>query len=195
MAKEDGSAAKKKGKPSRLRMTVRDMILSMTLIVLPILAVIWLMPRTAPSTPVAPVTGSEYQAMLSAARGNLPFTALSPTGLPESWRLTSDEYQPEGETAADWHLGYITPSGKYGVFEQTTESIGEFLNGESSDATASGTVQMAGASWQEYTGTTPSALKTLLFRQDTAKGGNSLEVVAGSAPLSELRALADSLQS
>ena len=190
----DAVPAAKKGRPSRLRITARDMILSMALIVLPILAVIWLMPGTAPSTPVAPVTGSEYQAMLSAARSNLPFTALSPTGLSASWQMTSDEYQPEGETAADWHLGYITPSGKYAVFEQTSESIGEFLSGESSDATQTGSVQMAGASWQEYTGTTPNALKTLLFRQDTAKGASSLEVVAGSAPMSELQTLADSLQ-
>jgi hypothetical protein len=184
----------KSGKPSRLRMTVRDMILSMALIVLPILAVIWLMPRTAPSSPVAAVSASEYQAMLSAARSNLPFTALSPTDLPAAWQLTSDEYQPEGQTAADWHLGYITASGKYAVFEQTTESIAEFLNGESSNATVSGSVQMAGASWQEYTGTTPSALKTLLFRQSTVKGMNTIEVVAGSAPMSELRTLADSLR-
>lgn len=190
----DAVPAAKKGRPSRLRITVRDMIFSMALIVLPILAVIWLMPGTAPSTPVAPVTTSEYQAMLSSARGNLPFTALSPTGLPATWQLTSDEYQPEGATAADWHLGYITPSGKYAVFEQTSESIGEFLSGESSDATQTGSVQMAGASWQEYTGTSPSALKTLLFRQDASKGVSSLEVVAGSAPMTELQALADSLQ-
>ena len=190
----DAVPAAKKGRPSRLRITVRDMIFSMALIVLPILAVIWLMPGTAPSTPVAPVTTSEYQAMLSSARGNLPFTALSPTGLPATWQLTSDEYQPEGATAADWHLGYITPSGKYAVFEQTSESIGEFLSGESSDATQTGSVQMAGANWQEYTGTSPSALKTLLFRQDASKGVSSLEVVAGSAPMTELQALADSLQ-
>jgi hypothetical protein len=191
----DAVPAAKKGRPSRLRITVRDMIFSMALIVLPILAVIWLMPGTAPSTPVAPVTTSEYQAMLSAARENLPFTALSPTGLSAGWQLTSDEYQPAGESAADWHLGYLTPSGKYAVFEQTSESISEFLNGESSDATQTGTVQMAGATWQQYTGTTPSALKTLLFRQVTTKGVPSLEVVAGSASMTELQTLADSLQS
>jgi Protein of unknown function (DUF4245) len=186
MANKEGSR--------RLRTTVRDMILSMTLIVLPILAVFWLMPSNASSTPVSVVSASEYQAMLSAARTNLPFTALSPTGLSAGWQLTSDEYEPAGESAADWHLGYLTPSGKYAVLEQTTESIAEFLDGESSDATQAGTVQVAGSSWQEYTGTSPAALATLLFREDTTKTGTSLEVVAGSAPMSELRTLASSLQ-
>jgi Protein of unknown function (DUF4245) len=189
-----GGMAKKEGS-RRLRTTVRDMILSMTLIVLPILAVFWLMPSTASSTPVSVVSAGEYQAMLSAARANLPFTALSPTGLSAGWQLTSDEYEPSGGSAADWHLGYLTPSGKYAVLEQTTESIGQFLDGESSDATQSGTVQVAGSSWQEYTGTSPAALGTLLFREDTTKDGTSLEVVAGSAPMSELRTLASSLQS
>jgi Protein of unknown function (DUF4245) len=189
-----GGMANKEGS-RRLRTTVRDMILSMTLIVLPILAVFWLMPSTSSSTPVSVVSASEYQAMLSAARTDLPFTALSPTGLSAGWQLTSDEYEPAGESAADWHLGYLTPSGKYAVLEQTTESIGEFLDGESSDATQSGTVQVAGSSWQEYTGTSPVALGTLLFREDTTKAGTSLEVVAGSAPMSELRTLASSLRS
>ena len=180
----------KKGGSSRLRTTVRDMILSMTLIVLPILLVIWLMPNSSPKTPVPAVSTGEYQAMLTAARSELPFTALSPTGLSSGWQLTSDNYQPEGSTAADWHLGYQTPSGKYAVFEQTTESLVEFLNGQSSNAASSGTVQVAGVGWQEYTGTPPSALKTLLFRST----GKSLEVVAGSAPMTELQTLAGSLQ-
>ena len=80
------------------------------------------------------------------------------------------------------------------MFEQTTESAAEFLNDESSNAASVGTVQVAGVSWQKYTGTSPSALATLLFRQDTTKAGESLEVIAGSAPMSELETLAASLQ-
>jgi hypothetical protein len=177
---------------SRLRTTVRDMILSMTLIVLPILAVIWLMPATHPASPVAAVSASDYQAMLAAARGSLPFTALSPTGLPAGWELTSDNYQPEGESAADWHLGYQTPSGEYAALEQTTETLGQFLVGAASNAQQSGSVQVAGASWTEYTGTAPAAYKTLLFRHSS--DGKSLEVVAGSAPLSDLETLIESLK-
>lgn len=182
----------KTGGASRLRTTVRDMFLSMTLIVLPILAVFWLMPAQHAKTPVPTVSSSDYQSMLTAARAALPFTALGPTGLPTGWELTSDEYQPEGESAADWHLGYQTPASKYAVFEQTTESIGEFLSAESSDAVQSGSVQIAGAAWQRYVGDSPAALTTLLFREDSS--GKSLEVVAGSASLTELETLAASLK-
>jgi hypothetical protein len=180
----------KNGGSSRLRTTIRDMVLSMALIALPLLLVLWLMPSNTPKTPVTVVSTSQYQAMLSAARSDLPFVALGPTGLPGSWQLTSDDYEPAGETAADWHLGYDTPSGKYAEFEQVNETITQYLNAQSSDATRSGTVTAGGVSWQEYTGTAPGALKTLLFRQG---GSSSLEVVAGSGALAELETLAESL--
>ena len=169
---------------------MRDMVLTMALIVVPILLVIWLMPSNAPKDVVTPVSNADYQAMLTAARSELPFTAMSPTGLPASWELTSDDYEPAGDAAADWHLGYQTDAGKYAEFEQTTESIAQFLDDQHSDATQHGTVTAAGQQWRHYAGTTPGGLKTLLFRQD----GKSLEVVAGSASLAELETLAASLQ-
>lgn len=175
---------------SRLRTTVRDMVLTMALIVVPILLVIWLMPSNTPKTAVTAVSSGDYQAMLTAARSQLPFTALSPTGLPATWELTSDDYQPSGATAADWHLGYQTAAGKYAEFEQTTESVAQFLNDQNSNAAPEGTVTVAGQVWQRYTGTAPGGLKTLLFQQS----GKSLEVVAGSASLPELETLAGSLR-
>ena len=187
MAANTPSAARTR---SRLRTTVRDMVLTMALIVVPILLVFWLMPANTPKTAVTPVSSADYQAMLTAARSQLPFEALSPTGLSGSWELTSDEYDPAGDTAATWHLGYLTPAGKYAEFEQISESVAQYLGAQSSDATQAGTVTVAGAQWQHYTGTTPSALKTLLFRQT----GTSLEVVAGSATLAELETLAGSLR-
>jgi hypothetical protein len=179
----------------RLRTTIRDMLLSMAVIVLPILLVIWLMPSNTPKTPVTVVSSADYQAMLTAARDDLPFKALSPTGLPAGWELTSDDYQPAGDTAADWHLGYQTASGKYAEFEQTTETIAQFLNEQGSDATQVSKVTVTGAAagqWQEYTGSTPGGLRTLLFRQD---GPSSLEIVAGSASPADLETLAASLRS
>ena len=170
---------------------MRDMVLTMALIVVPILVVLWLMPSNTPKTAVAPVSNADYQAMLTAARSQLPFEALSPTGLPGGWELTSDEYEPAGDTAAEWRLGYLTTSGKYAAFTQTTESVAQYLGDQGSDATQSGTVTVAGRSWLHYTGTTPGALKTLLFLQN----GKSLEVVAGSASLADLEMLAGSLQS
>jgi len=176
---------------SRLRTTVRDMVLTMALIVVPILLVLWLMPTNTPKSAVTPVSNADYQAMLTAARSELPFTAVSPTGLPASWELTSDNYQPAGDSAADWHLGYQTADSKYVEFEQTTESVAQFLNDQHSDATQQGTVAVAGQQWQHYVGTTPGGLKTLLFQQT----GKSLEVVAGSASLADLETLAGSLHS
>lgn len=169
---------------------MRDMVLTMALIVVPILLVFWLMPSNIPKTAVTVISNSDYQAMLTAARSELPFTAMSPTDLPATWELTSDEYEPAGDGAAEWRLGYLTAGGKYAEFEQTTESIPQFLAEQSSDAGPSGTMTVAGQQWQHYSGTTPGGLTTLLFRQS----GQSLEVVAGSASMAELETLASSLQ-
>ena len=94
----------KNGGSSRLRTTIRDMVLSMSLIVLPILLVLWLMPSNTPKTPVTVVSAADYQAMLTAARADLPFKALGPAQLPNGWNLTSDDYEPAGASAAVWHL-------------------------------------------------------------------------------------------
>ena len=51
---------------------------------------------------------------------------------------------------------------------------------------------MAGQSWTEYTGTAPAAYKTLLVRQSA--DAKSLEIMAGSAPMSELQNLASALK-
>ena len=176
---------------ARLKTTVRDMVFSLAVIGVPIAVVLVLKPSKA-GDPTHVIDAASYQTTLTAARQSEPFTVLTPSGLPASWRLTSAYYQPEGATAADWHLGYLTPSGKYASLEQTTEPLVSFLNDQHSDASPNTAVQIADATpnvWQRYTGTTPTGLRTLLFHTDA----KSTVVVAGSASLAELEQLAGDL--
>jgi len=174
---------------SRLRTTVRDMVLSLAVIGVPIAVVLALEPSTA-GNPVHVIDPASFQGNLDAARASEPFSVVSPAGLGASWRPTSENYQVAGSSAADWHVGYLTPSGGFVELEQTTEAIGGFLNDQHSNATQTGSVQVDGAAWQHYAGTTPPALKNLLVHTD----GKSTIIVAGSAPMTELEQFAASLK-
>lgn len=176
---------------SRLKTTVRDMVLSLAVIAVPIAVALVIEPSKS-GDPVHVIDAASYQTTLGAARQSEPFTVLAPSGLPANWRLTSAYYQPSGATAADWHLGYLTPSGGYASLEQTTEPLASFLNDQHSDASPNTAVQITGATpnvWQRYTGTTPTGLRTLLFHTDA----KDTVIVAGSATLTELEQLAADL--
>jgi hypothetical protein len=176
---------------SRLRTTVRDMMLSLAVIAVPIAVVLIIKPSKA-GDPVHVIDSVSYETQLGAARQSEPFAVLAPSSLPASWKLTSEYYQLPGAAAADWHLGYLTPSGGYASLEQTTQSVARFLSDQHSDASPNTAVQIAGATpevWQRYTGTTPSGLSTVLFQTDA----KSSVIVAGSAPLAELEQLAAAL--
>jgi hypothetical protein len=177
---------------SRLKTTVRDMILSLAAIGVPI-AVVFAIEPSKSGDPVHVIDAASFQSTLGAARQTEPFTVLAPVGLPATWKLTSANYELPGATAADWHVGYLTPSGGYVSLEQTTQLVPGFLTDQHADAAAAGTVQIGGSTpavWQHYTGTTPSALRTVLFHAD-AKAN---VIVAGSAPLSELEQFAAALR-
>jgi len=176
---------------SRMKKTMRDMVLSLGVIVVPT-AIITFFISHQPATPTQTIGSASFQTMLSAARSAEAFPVLAPVGLPGTWRATSENYTMPGTTAADWHIGYLVPANTYAEVEQTTEPVGEFLSDAQSDAADIANVQIDGATWQEYTGTTPAALKTVLVR--TATGPEMTELVAGSASLADLELLAGSLQ-
>jgi hypothetical protein len=186
---------------SRLRTTVRDMLLSLAVIAAPI-AVVMVLEPTKSGDPVHVIDAASFQSTVDAARQSEPFPVLAPSGLPATWRLTSAYYQLPGTTAADWHVGYLTPSGGYASLEQTTEPLTSFLNDQHSDASPNTAVQIAAATpnvWQRYTGTTPSGLRTLLFHTGAkptgadAAGLSTTVIVAGSASMTELEQLAAAL--
>jgi hypothetical protein len=177
---------------SRLRMTVRDMLFSLAVVAVPIAVVLTISP-SKPGDPVHVIDTASYQTQLAAARQAEPFTVLVPDGLPSTWRLTSEYYQLPGATAGDWHLGYLTPSGGYVSLEQTTQSVAGFLSDHHANATPDAPEQIAAGKptvWQRYTGTTPSALRTVLWRSDV----KSTVIVAGSAPITELEQFAAALR-
>ena len=175
----------------RLRQTIRDMVLSLGVVVVPIAIVMILLPATAPANPVTAIDAADYQTTLNAARAGEAFHVLAPASVPSGWQVTSENYTMPGDGPADWHIGYIVSGSAYAEVEQTTEPIGGFLTDQQSNASDVANVQIDGVTWQEYTGTTPTALKTVLVRTAT---GSVTELVAGTASLAQLEQLAGSLR-
>ncbi|HEV2638507.1 MAG TPA: DUF4245 domain-containing protein [Actinocrinis sp.] len=176
---------------SRLRQSARDMVFSLGVIAVPIAVVMVLLPTSGPASPVSSISPADFQGTLAAARAGEPFPVLAPTSVPAGWQLTSANYTEPGASAADWHIGYYISASSFAEVEQTTEKIGEFLQDQKADAQQVANVQINGVTWQEYTGTTPTALQTVLVRTAT---GSVTDLVAGSAPLAQLEQLAGSLQ-
>lgn len=172
----------------RLRKTTRDMVLSLAVIGVPIAVVLAIEP-SKPGNPVSAIGPASFQQTLAAARAAEPFPVLAPHGLASGWRATSETYQEPGDGPADWHIGYLAPDGGYVDLDQTTEPLGDFLRDQGSDATQGPQVQVGGAYWQFYSGTTPSAFSTVLVKDNA----QYTELVAGNAPLRELEEFAESL--
>jgi hypothetical protein len=174
---------------SRLKTTLRDMVLTLAVISLPLGAGMLIHPSKA-GNPVHVIDAAAFESSLAAARSAEPFTVVAPNGLPADWRATSESYQLPGNSAAIWHVGYLTPSGGYAQLDQTTQSLAGYLSGQHSDAVSGIAVQVGGETWQRYTGSTPPALRILLIHTDP----KSTEIVAGSATLSELEQLVGALK-
>lgn len=185
--RDHGHMAKK----SRLRQSARDMVLSLGVIAVPLVVVMVVLPASGPKSTVNAVSAADFQSTLSGARAGEPFTPLVPSDVPAAWQVTSVNYTAPGSSAADWHIGYYISADSYAEVEQTTEPIGEFLDDQKSNASQVANVQIGADTWQEYTGTSPTALKTLLVRTAT---GKVTELVAGSATLAQLEQLAGSLR-
>ncbi|WP_435192902.1 DUF4245 domain-containing protein [Streptomyces sp. NRRL F-5630] len=169
--------AGKKGKQ-----TVRDMILSLGVIVA-IAAGIWIfVPHDDSRDPVKRV---DYRVELATAQRAAAYPVVAPEGLPKTWKATSVRYRAQDGDA--WHLGYLDPREKYVAVEQSTKDPAEFIGNVTQDARESGAVtRINGRDWQPYKGDRYDAL--------VLREGKSTTVVTGSAGLAQLKAFAEALR-
>jgi hypothetical protein len=169
--------------------TVADMVRSLGLVVG--VVVLLLLITLRPQGQAVHVV--DYRAMLAGAKiGGTPFPLVAPQGLPSSWQATSAYYDPPGTVgltgATVWHVGFVTPTNRYGAFEQTDRSAPDELSDVLPSATREGTdASVDGVRWERWT---------------DGKGGRALvrtagtvtTVVDGSADWPELEQLAGSLR-
>jgi hypothetical protein len=191
---------------SPLKKSLRDMLLSMAVISLPIIAIVEWFPHDS-KKPQDAVQTVDYTIPLAQARRDpdLPFQALAPTTLPAGWRATSVHADFEPGAQLRWELGFLTPDLQYVALDQVADGKGVdgVLAAQAPDATQvsgpAGEVTAGGQDWQVYA--TPDAKRHALVRTTAPVGtaaatttGKVAVVVSGTGPLAELETLAGALQ-
>jgi len=96
------------------RQSALDMVRSLAVILAIVAVIVFLIPRPNGVTPSAvDVTGAA-----AAARSELGFSPAVPQGLPVGWKATSVGLRDGTDGALTWHVGYLTPQGRYASIEQ-----------------------------------------------------------------------------
>ena len=172
--------------------TVRDMVISLAVIVLAAGVIYLFIPHDEDKDPVKAVS---YGIELKSARRAAPYPVAGPVGLPKDWRATSVRYEA-AEKSKDaegslWHLGFITPKDEYAAVEQSDEPrAGRYVSRVTHGAKKTAkTVRAGGEEWVRYEGPKYDAL----VRKASGKGKPST-VVTGTASFKELTLLADALE-
>lgn len=163
--------------------TVRDMILSLGLIMIAAGVIYVFVPHDDKAPDIARV---DYRVELLTARRAASYPVAAPEGLPGSWKATSVRFQ--GDKFDAWHLGFQDPDGEYVAIEQSTQKRAAFVDEASQGAKATkATEEIGGRTWTRYTGGRYDAL----VLQDT---DGSTTVVAGTASFDRLAKMAEALK-
>lgn len=171
------------GRRKRGLKSVRDMVISLVVIAVPIAFIVVIYPHHNAN----PVHVVSYAEDLPQVASVAPFPVRAPEGLSPMWRATSDTYAAPAANDTTWHIGFVTPLGKYAALEQTTGSARPLLDADASGVSADGSVTIDGSVWTSYAGNGHEALVRALGPHDTL-------VLAGSAGQPELRELAAALR-
>ena len=130
-----------------------DIVRSVLLLALALLAVVWagglfrhdtvVQPRTVDSEAVA-------RQAVSGPDGTASYPLLVPSTLPEGWRATQAGWDPKD---GHWHIGLLTADDAYvGVEQQSAVTIDELVDRFASGATPAGDVEVGGTRWRVYVG-------------------------------------------
>ncbi|WP_245833746.1 DUF4245 domain-containing protein [Streptomyces aidingensis] len=147
MASDTGTTA-----PGRPRLkTVRDMVLSMAVILAGALAIYLAQPFENPGGQAVPTVDFRVEANTAARAA--PYALLVPEPLPEGWRATSARYDGDGEHGATWRLNLMDEDEQYAALAQTDGPAGPFVAWLTEEARATDETRTAGGrEWTVHTG-------------------------------------------
>ncbi|WP_279240090.1 DUF4245 domain-containing protein [Streptomyces sp. 891-h] len=166
---------------------VRDMVISLAVILLAAGVIYLFVPHDDKKDPVKTVG---YRVELASARRAAPYPVAAPEGLSKEWRATSVRYTADGPKGSVWHLGFMTPDNEYAAVEQSDQKRpARFIDDVTQGAEKTAKKQrVKGEEWTRYTGEKYDALVR------TAKDGKSVTVVTGTANFRQLGELAEALR-
>jgi hypothetical protein len=163
--------------------TVRDMVLSLAVILLAAGVIYLFIPHDADRDPVKTV---DYQVELSTARRAAPYPVEAPGKLPKGWRATSVTYDAHSPHGAAWHLGFLTGKDQYAAVEQSDARPQSYVEQVTQGAHKTGHSRtIDGDRWVRWQGDKYDAL--------VRRSDGWTTVVTGTAPVDKLAELAGAL--
>lgn len=187
------TAGSGRGRP-RGSETIRDIVLSMAVVGVVVLATYWVVAWQRPEAqgPIRPAV--DVERVVGQVRAGDPFAVWEPRP-PDGWTATSawfDSATVSGVDGGVLHVGYVTPDDSYAEVKQTDAStavvIDEWLDG----ATPAGEVEVDEVGWQQLESESTGQQALVLVR-DRLNPPVTV-VVTGKADVSELAELASSLR-
>jgi hypothetical protein len=168
------------GRPNaRLRQTVRDMVISLAVVLASIAVIMAITWRPTPD----PVRVIDPTLALAQARAEADYPILYPAGLDAAWRPTSARWEITPASSPDpaWHVGFVTPDDAYAQLGQSATEDPSYVAGQVGAAEPAGEWQ----GWLRY----DSIDQRALVRVDSGV----TVVVSGTAPWPTLQVLAERL--
>ncbi|MBW9206849.1 DUF4245 domain-containing protein [Mumia sp. zg.B53] len=117
-----------------------------------------------------------YEETVEGVRKSAPFPVYAPTSLPDGWRANGVTYEPGRD--GRWHLGVLTDGDRYIGLEQEIDSVPRMVERYASGATQKDDVEVAGKTWQLWTGDG----ETAFVREE----GEMTLLVGGPAPRTDI---------
>lgn len=170
---------------ARLRQTVRDMVISLV-VVLGVIAVVMVIAWRPKPEALKPV---EYRPQLAVAERQAGYEVLMPDPLPAGWTVTSARWEVTDTSSPDpaWHVGMVTADGQYVQIEQSSTQRPEWLATQIAGEQPTGGREIDGANWLQYERAQPIQ-RSLVQSRDGATS-----IVSGTLSFDELAAFASGL--
>jgi len=132
------------------RAGLRDMALSLAVLLVPVVLIAWFFTRT----PAPTITAVDWRPELIRARAQSPYPVLAPANLPSGWTPTRIGWARAGEqwlqgtaTGNTWTIGYLSPDKIYLAVDQADGPRLSFISATTRQGSADGTSNLGGLRW------------------------------------------------
>lgn len=182
------------GVAERRKPTARDLVLSLLVLIIPIVAIIWLQDSGQPDEP--DVKTVAWRQVADHARQQASFSVLAPPKLDNGWRATRANWTREGHRnpAGDrsvrnqWQLGVLTADDVYIELDQGDKHPGDMIDSATRDAAPDGSTTLDGTRWRQMV-TDDGRTRALVHpTRDVTT------VITGDTSYDQLRSFAESLR-
>ena len=168
----------------RLRQTVRDMVLSMLVVLGAVLLLVapwnWRTPDPVKEVDPAPVIAGAQEAY--------DWPVLAPVDLPSGWRATSARIETADDGQPVVVLGYVTPATEYVGLQQSPTAITDFVATVTLKGVKADDVTIAGSTWTRYVNDEQT-------RRSLVRTGDGVTyIVTGTGPWAEIEGFTATLR-